>query len=126
MKYTPDQKCGTCRNLTSAVVGDGYHEPRYVETDCGVTDQLVKLEGLMREIADEHGDEDAYGEHPTEEMGSTKLCPFYLPWGNCATHDMPEPPGDLCPLCEEEAVEQMMAAEVEATTLTRQLPEEGS
>jgi len=101
-EYQPDGRCGTCRHVRH-VSGGGFHEPPFCEQECGVEDQLVQIRDILLEVADECGDEDAYGADPIEGCGDARPCPLYLPVGTCEEHGLPELGEFGCRGCDEEA-----------------------
>lgn len=112
--YKPDGKCGTCRHLRHMQDGDGWNEPLSYDEECGVEDQLVQIRDVRQQVADDCGDEDAYGADPIEGCGDTKPCPLYLEYSVCKTHGLREhPQADFgCPTCTEEA-EDALAQDME-------------
>lgn len=124
-EYKPDGKCGTCRHVRY-VSGGGFHEPPYCDEECGVDEQLVAVENLLKGVADDVGDEDAYGE--AAEWGVSQPCPLFLPWTTCATHGLLENPrSDYgCPTCTEEAEEALAAHHEEEAREVAELRKAGA
>lgn len=115
MTYTPDGKCKTCRHMHYLREGDGVHEPLTYIPECMVESELIEIASLMKGIAGNIADEEAYGEYPEEGWGESKPCPLYLEWETCKTHGLRAPPqADFgCQKCDEEGYEAWATADDE-------------
>lgn len=97
-EYKPDGKCGTCRHIRHVRDGDGFHEPLSYDEECGVEDDLIAVESLLRNVDDE-----GYGE--PGEWGVSRPCPLFLALKDCERHGKPETGEFGCPDCDAEAAE---------------------
>ena len=121
-EYKPDGRCGTCRHVVGTMTGDGFHEPREWDAECGVEDQLIQVANLMKQIGTDMGNNEVYGAHPEDGWGDTKPCPLFLPWETCKEHGLPMNPGaDFgCPTCDQEGYAAMAADMAEDERLAKE------
>jgi hypothetical protein len=118
--YKPDGKCGTCRHSRHVRDGDGWHEPLSYSMECAAEDQLIQIGKIRQEVADDCGDEDAYGPDGIDGCGDTKPCPLYLELAVCERHGLREGGEFGCPKCDEEAYDAMAKQEAEDEKLAAQ------
>lgn len=121
-EYKADGRCDTCRHMRYTQDGDGFHEPLSYSGECAVEDQLIQIRDIRQEVADDLGDEDAYGSDPIDGCGDTKPCPLYLEWEVCKTHGLRVcPQADFgCPTCDEEGWAAHAAAMEEDERLAKE------